>query len=79
MPNNDNIQSLDYDSLTEALYAELATVLPPLASDPDIFGFAIFVPEDAGAACLNYTFGNESKITAKPGTADALDQRYSLC
>lgn len=77
MPNNSDMHSLHYDALAEALYAELATILPPLASDPDVFGFAIFVPEDAGAACLNYTFGNESKMTAKPGTVDALDQRYS--
>ena len=77
MPNNNDTHSLNYDALAEALYAELATILPPLASDAEVFGLAIFVPEDAGAACLNYTFGNESKMTAKPGTLDALEQRYS--
>jgi hypothetical protein len=77
MPNNNDMQSLNYDALTEAIYAELAIILPPLANDPDVFGFAIFLPEDAGAACLNYTFGNESKMTAKTGSAYASDQRYS--
>jgi hypothetical protein len=77
MPYDINLQFINYAILTEAIYAELATILPPLAANPDVFGFAIFVPEDAGAACLNYTFGSESKMTAKPGTMDALDQRYS--
>jgi hypothetical protein len=71
------VPAIDYDALTDAIDAELATILPPLAADPDVFGFAIFVPEDAGAACLVYTYGNESKMTARPGSLRALDQRYS--
>ena len=74
---NKDMQSLNFDALAEALYDELATILPPLANNPDVFGFAIFVPEDAGAACFNYTYGNESKMTARAGTVEALDQRYS--
>lgn len=71
------MQTLDYAPLTDVVYAALSSILPPLASVPDVFGFAIFVPEDAGAACLMYTYGQESKMTAKPGSAYAADQRYS--
>lgn len=67
----------NYTALTDAVYTELAKILPPLANDLDVFGFAIFVPEDAGAACLMYTYGNESKMKAKPGSAYAWDERYS--
>ena len=72
-----SIASLDYERLTDALDNEIASILPTLVTDPDIFGFAVFVPEDAGAAHMVYTFGKESKITAKPGSPYALDQRYS--
>ena len=71
------IASLDFDPLTEALDIELASILPPLANDSDIFGFAVFVPEDVGSAMLMYAVGRESKITAKPGTVTEKDQRYS--
>lgn len=71
------VASLDFDRLTEAIDVELSTILPPLAEDPDVFGFAIFVPEDAGAAFLVYTFVRESNITAKPGSRMEKDQRYS--
>ena len=72
-----SVASLDFNRLTETLDGELASILPPLASDSDVFGFAIFVPEDAGAACLMYTFGRESGIKAEPGTVTEADQRYS--
>jgi len=64
-------------SLTEALDNELASILPTLANDSDIFGFAVFVPEDVGSAMFMYAVGRESKITAKPGTISENDQRYS--
>ena len=72
-----SIASLDFERLTDALDTELASILPPLADDADIFGFAVFVPEDAGSAFMTYTFGRESGITAKPGTVSEGDQRYS--
>lgn len=67
---------LDFTPLTEALDAELTTILAPLAADEDVYGFAIFVPEDVGSACLVYTYGRESKLAGKTGTF-ALDARYS--
>jgi hypothetical protein len=71
------ISSLDFDSLTNAIESELTSILPELAGDSDVFGFAIFVPEDAGSAFLTYSFGRESKISTEPGTTFEKDQRYS--
>ena len=71
------LPTLDFQRLTDVLDIELSSILPPLANAPDVFGFAIFVPEDAGAAMFTYSFGRESGITAKPGTALEGDQRYS--
>jgi len=72
-----SIASLNFDLLTDTLDDELVSILPALASEPDVFGFAIFVPEDAGAAVLMYSIGRESRISAKPGTITEADQRYS--
>ena len=71
------ITAEDFEPLTEALDIELASILPLLAKDSDVFGFAIFVPEDAGSAMFVYSFGRETNITAKPGTPSEGDQRYS--
>ena len=52
-----SIASLDFDALTDTLDNELTSILPQLANDSDVFGLAVFVPEDAGSAmlCLLYT------------------------
>ena len=72
-----SIASLDFDALTDTLDNELASILPQLANDSDVFGLAVFVPEDAGSAMLVYAVGREARITAEPGTITEKDQRYS--
>ena len=67
----------DFARLADAVDADLLEALPPLAKDPDVYGFALFVPGDAGAAGMMHAAGRESAVTAAPGTAVETDQRYS--